>query len=1807
MTLDDLRKKIVGGIHDATGAYNKIAAAVPLVPTTKTVAKVVSNVSKSIDSEIKALPTYTKNLSEAPRKSISKVASVRDNIVAQSKKAMPAFERGFNDAYETTYKTIAKPIVKLNTEIDKAAKNDRTGLLKNITEPRDAIQKMLDPKVPLVSKEGIKRYADATVKSLPLALTVATAGKTPAGAYIGNAAIGAGMNVLMSRPSWIIEGLASISPGIKTALAAYGNPHKKLDSDESVLKLAREGAVSGAVRAPIMSKITSVTNPAIEKYAPKVAEFIKMGKAKDLVAGVMSIPEGMLINSATGMPYTPTDLVIDFAMGAGASAKFGNKIKREVSKAIDDIPKLTPEQKAFQQRGMFGGTNAEGFDEAVQFSSLVDKKPRFEIDDSGATAIIPRAMKGEIYRLDQILGHDELYKNYPQLKALPVTAAKLEGGTRAIFDGSAIVFDEDFLRHPTAYDVIRTINPQGKAFDIRFDKYLSAEDRIKSVLLHETQHAIQGIEDFARGGTAKDFINRRDDTDVKVAFQRFLSDNPDAKELHLKVKKLRGDELINNEDFKKLVKIFDDRGWTKQQEAFATSDNYKILTPYDQYRRLAGEIEARDVQARMRLTADERRSIQPGAFQNIPVIEQIVRMGEGTSSSINPGETIGQYQVRLEREHPLLTRANDALSSKDYITAQYVVDEMKKNPVYAGYINGIQDLIDTGKIASSKTVNMAADAPNNATNRMYEMMSYGRIMQRAGYKAAQIKGTSLQQFKENILPRLPGQLRAEFLNSAAEVPKMLEMDPKQTMGAAKALLDKGVIRQDEFDEFVKMYSKKASLNPGAKTPMKQVMRDKYAIENQEAFDSLVEQKNNEEIISRMNRQNRPQSQSVKQDARTRFPSLDQMDAELERLFGDTSSGLKPFDKTAPLKDQIQRAKLELEYKRNPSIPVYDTPTKTKIANSAQQNAIDDKGEFMKYFAEWVGQRDAAKTRATKTAEPLAKIPKEYAWEVIKYIENPKDGVDESIKTHAREVSDLYESLYNQAKEEGIPMNKLVGYITHIWKETPEQVQQKMLGMGQKFKFGKEREIPTYEEGIAMKLTPKYTTPAEIVQEYVRRLEQVKSNIDFFTKLKKKGFVVDASVGAGHPGFEPITGQGFPQSISSTDGHVVTGSYYAPKDVAQIINRVFNPQEANKIAQKTAWASGKMQDVLMSGGLPKTPVNAWSLAQLQKELTAGRVTRPVASFIRSFSGEASNKFFSDNAGQIIKLQERNIPISSTFDASNMVDKPFINKTFGDGWGDVWHKVTSEPTFKRFMPQLQISFFNDVERRLLKAGKSPKEAADIAAEAVRNFYAVRGTDASALANPNTEALKTTFLFAPSYRETMIKFWLNNIKSIVPTHIVRENGGLKIKMNNPFSAQNINNTRFMIGSALTLAAYNQLNEYFNDGKNMLQNPRGREDQLLIPVSKITGNEKDKTVLAIPWLSSIAYMPRTALKIAKSTAEGDLKQIPRQAKGFLSTMLRPVADVVTNEDYFQNEIYNETDKPSEKWQKTGDYLFKQYGLQHPYMKTGYEAIQGKISSPFELAAKATELPIRFTNKDKLNSQYYYQNRDDVLRGLNEEERKAFLSLPKKSGQESESESSAETRIKYNTYVRYPAVLEAQKQIAIKQANGDMSKVDPLYALDSEQLKYFAAYTAASPGSYERRNILAGAPWIKEFQGIRSAFFDKVSRDKIAEDLKNGTITEDEAKQKIQALDENLAKYSGSSSSGSKKIKVRKVADIKKSKGTASKGRTIKLKKIARSMTTKASASSKVPTIKLKKKRTNTTATNMAKKFRVVIRKSVS
>lgn len=73
------------------------------------------------------------------------------------------------------------------------------------------------------------------------------------------------------------------------------------------------------------------------------------------------------------------------------------------------------------------------------------------------------------------------------------------------------------------------------------------------------------------------------------------------------------------------------------------------------YTRLAGEAEARNVQARMNMTMDERIALPPWVTQDVPTDQQIVRFGDG------PAMAIEDFAAR---------RAGKAKPYKEYTGAQ---------------------------------------------------------------------------------------------------------------------------------------------------------------------------------------------------------------------------------------------------------------------------------------------------------------------------------------------------------------------------------------------------------------------------------------------------------------------------------------------------------------------------------------------------------------------------------------------------------------------------------------------------------------------------------------------------------------------------------------------------------------------------------------------------------------------------------------------------------------------------------------------------------------------------------------------------------------------------------------------------------------------------------------------------------------------------------------------------------------------------------------------------------------------------------
>jgi len=203
------------------------------------------------------------------------------------------------------------------------------------------------------------------------------------------------------------------------------------------------------------------------------------------------------------------------------------------------------------------------------------------------------------YRLWDVLQHSELYKQYPELANTPVSF-HTEWGTRSAWE-------------MTNWKISIAVNSKDP----------------KSVILHEIQHIIQTKEWFAKGGSI-DWV---------------------MWDIRNKITTL----------WKEMEKLWWKWYWTPEYnkirseynsyidiEKKAKTEPWKAL---ELYKSLAWEVEARNVQSRMNLTAKERTIKKPESTEDIPRPKQIIRMGSKWTMLSRP--------YTLNGNKPIVKRASD--------------------------------------------------------------------------------------------------------------------------------------------------------------------------------------------------------------------------------------------------------------------------------------------------------------------------------------------------------------------------------------------------------------------------------------------------------------------------------------------------------------------------------------------------------------------------------------------------------------------------------------------------------------------------------------------------------------------------------------------------------------------------------------------------------------------------------------------------------------------------------------------------------------------------------------------------------------------------------------------------------------------------------------------------------------------------------------------------------------------------------------------------------------------------------------------
>lgn len=276
---------------------------------------------------------------------------------------------------------------------------------------------------------------------------------------------------------------------------------------------------------------------------------------------------------------------------------------------------------------------------ATGWEKGVDGKWRYEMQDAkikdtidvGGGNIVKRFEEDMLWtdgKLEDAVDAPKLFEAYPQLKNIKIHT-------------DAVMNDM-----PSNGEY----NPQTKTITIHADelKYLN------SILNHEIQHVIQREEGFAHGGTPEQV--ERDFNAAKAEWKA----RSYAFELEEKAKEMGG-EYNQSEVEKTLIQEYKDmdmpefipdketrikgfnyfaRGYADRSmddaikrfrlDRFQRTD----FDSYQEYRKLAGEVEARNVEKRLGMTDEERRNSLASETEDVNRDEQIVMNGNDASYSI---------------------------------------------------------------------------------------------------------------------------------------------------------------------------------------------------------------------------------------------------------------------------------------------------------------------------------------------------------------------------------------------------------------------------------------------------------------------------------------------------------------------------------------------------------------------------------------------------------------------------------------------------------------------------------------------------------------------------------------------------------------------------------------------------------------------------------------------------------------------------------------------------------------------------------------------------------------------------------------------------------------------------------------------------------------------------------------------------------------------------------------------------------------------------------------------------------------------
>ena len=326
-----------------------------------------------------------------------------------------------------------------------------------------------------------------------------------------------------------------------------------------------------------------LTTKALERLGQRATDVLRVPErafqTADVYGKTGEYDPGPIVEAAT-LPMTGA---MPFA-ARGAAGVFGGRLaqtanKEMLAKAEELAAKGAYPDYIWEQTGWFQGA---------------DKKWRFEITDKpSAWKTDPQNLYDRTVMRD-VFHHPELYQAYPELGYTELKIGMAgPGNTKGSYMAGMGV------DVPTI-----TLDPRAPA-------------SMRSTNLHELQHAIQEIEDFARGGSS--YSGLRPNTPAWDIYQERLKAIRTPKtEAELKAAGVLSQEYPYSTYLKEHQQALrnDKLGLDRIAQETAVREAY---------RRSAGEVEARAVQKRTELSPEYLRDVPPSYSWDVPQSEQIIQ------------------------------------------------------------------------------------------------------------------------------------------------------------------------------------------------------------------------------------------------------------------------------------------------------------------------------------------------------------------------------------------------------------------------------------------------------------------------------------------------------------------------------------------------------------------------------------------------------------------------------------------------------------------------------------------------------------------------------------------------------------------------------------------------------------------------------------------------------------------------------------------------------------------------------------------------------------------------------------------------------------------------------------------------------------------------------------------------------------------------------------------------------------------------------------------------------------------------------